>query len=86
MAADGADRATADSLPGRALAGVVTNSVTTVPWWLLPYQSPTKTAPAPVTTANTHAPVIDAADARVCQEPIVCLLRVVVPMFVPVPS
>jgi pimeloyl-ACP methyl ester carboxylesterase len=29
-----------------------------------------------MTTANTQAPVIDAADARVRQEPIVCLLRV----------
>jgi hypothetical protein len=39
-----------------------------------------------MTTANTHAPVIEAADARVRQEPIVCLLRVLVPMFGPVPS
>jgi len=45
------------------LAGPVTNWITTGPWcW--PHQSPTNTAPAPDATAKTHAPVMDAADAR----------------------
>jgi hypothetical protein len=53
-------------------AGPLMNSTTTGPWcW--PHQSPANTAPAPATSANTHAPVTDAADARVFQVPMIAL-------------
>ena len=57
-----------------AVAVGVTNTVTTDPW-CCPHQSPTNTAPAPVVTAKTQAPVIEAADARAFQVPTVCLPR-----------
>ena len=41
--------------------------------WCWPHQSPTNTAPAPDATAKTHAPMMDAADARVFHVLIRCL-------------
>src|SRR5450755_2505176 len=46
--------------------GPLMYSTTTGPW-CCPHQAPTKTEPAPVTTAKTHAPATDAADARALQ-------------------